>query len=187
MFRWDSSDGLVRRMRYVLHLFLLDSSLTDVRLQNSTLARNAFASHIRAYATHPSTEKSMFNTKALHLGHLAKAFGMREAPGRSAGSQPKKSKSVGRVSTIRTLGRPQSEREQADRAIASLPARATGNRSGGFETGRRHDEERAMGRLREDLMKGPTGDGAGDFQIASVEMLDSLAKAQGAGGSKRKR
>lgn len=110
---------------------------------------------------------------------------MREAP--SAGkskSTGKKTKSVGRVTAGRTLGRPQSAREQADRAIASLPARAS-NGGDGFETGRRHNEERAMKRQKDQMMKGPS-DG-GDYQIASEAMLDSLAKAQGAGGGKRKR
>ena len=44
-------------------------------------ARRAYQSHIRAYATHVSTERSMFDIKALHLGHLAKAFALRDKPG----------------------------------------------------------------------------------------------------------
>ncbi|KZO93101.1 DEAD-domain-containing protein, partial [Calocera viscosa TUFC12733] len=48
--------------------------------ENSALARKAFASHIRAYATHPSEEKHLFHVRNLHLGHLAKAFALREAP-----------------------------------------------------------------------------------------------------------
>ena len=35
---------------------------------------------MRAYATHPSDEKHMFHIRHLHLGHLAKAFALREAP-----------------------------------------------------------------------------------------------------------
>jgi ATP-dependent RNA helicase DDX31/DBP7 len=45
------------------------------------MARRAYQSHIRAYATHVSTEREMFDMKALHLGHLAKAFGLRDKPG----------------------------------------------------------------------------------------------------------
>jgi len=48
--------------------------------QNSELARNAFLSHLRAYATHPANEKHIFHIRHLHLGHLAKAFALREAP-----------------------------------------------------------------------------------------------------------
>ncbi|KAF2688209.1 DEAD-domain-containing protein [Lentithecium fluviatile CBS 122367] len=43
-------------------------------------ARRAFQSHVRAYATHVAAERSYFNIKQLHLGHLAKAFALRERP-----------------------------------------------------------------------------------------------------------
>ena len=45
------------------------------------MARKAYVSHVRAYATHVVKERTMFDVKALHLGHLAKAFGLRERPG----------------------------------------------------------------------------------------------------------
>jgi ATP-dependent RNA helicase DDX31/DBP7 len=45
------------------------------------MARRAFQSHVRAYATHIAAEREMFNIKDLHLGHLAKAFGLRDRPG----------------------------------------------------------------------------------------------------------
>ncbi|KAJ2905471.1 hypothetical protein MKZ38_005347 [Zalerion maritima] len=44
-------------------------------------ARQAFRSHIRAYATHVKAEREFFDMTQLHLGHMAKAFGLREAPG----------------------------------------------------------------------------------------------------------
>ncbi|TIC08494.1 DEAD-domain-containing protein [Wallemia mellicola] len=47
---------------------------------NSQLARQAYLSHIRAYATHPIEERKFFHIKLLHLGHLAKAFALRETP-----------------------------------------------------------------------------------------------------------
>jgi len=46
------------------------------------MARRAYQSHIRAYATHIATERSMFNIKELHLGHLAKSFALRDRPGK---------------------------------------------------------------------------------------------------------
>ena len=46
------------------------------------MARRAFQSHIRAYATHIAAERSMFNIKELHLGHLAKSFALRDRPGK---------------------------------------------------------------------------------------------------------
>ncbi|KAL1311749.1 hypothetical protein AAFC00_001839 [Neodothiora populina] len=44
-------------------------------------ARRAYQSHIRAYATHVAAEREIFNIKTLHLGHLAKAFALRDKPG----------------------------------------------------------------------------------------------------------
>lgn len=44
-------------------------------------ARQAFRSHVRAYATHVREERHCFDITQLHLGHTAKSFGLREAPG----------------------------------------------------------------------------------------------------------
>jgi ATP-dependent RNA helicase DDX31/DBP7 len=44
-------------------------------------ARRAYQSHIRAYTTHVAAERSIFDMKQLHLGHLAKAFALRDKPG----------------------------------------------------------------------------------------------------------
>jgi len=43
-------------------------------------ARRAYQSHVRAYATHVAAERGYFDIKQLHLGHLAKAFALRERP-----------------------------------------------------------------------------------------------------------
>ncbi|KAF2121437.1 ATP-dependent RNA helicase DBP7 [Lophiotrema nucula] len=43
-------------------------------------ARRAYQSHVRAYATHVAPERKYFDIKQLHLGHLAKAFALRERP-----------------------------------------------------------------------------------------------------------
>lgn len=53
-------------------------------------ARRAFQSHIRAYATHVAAERRFFDLRALHLGHLAKAFALRDKPGevRVPGARP---------------------------------------------------------------------------------------------------
>lgn len=45
------------------------------------MARKAFVSHVRAYATHVAREREIFDVKGLHLGHLAKAFALRDRPG----------------------------------------------------------------------------------------------------------
>ncbi|KAH0545519.1 hypothetical protein FGG08_000349 [Glutinoglossum americanum] len=49
--------------------------------KNLEMARRAYQSHIRAYATHVTAERDIFNIKNLHLGHLAKAFALRDKPG----------------------------------------------------------------------------------------------------------
>jgi ATP-dependent RNA helicase DDX31/DBP7 len=49
--------------------------------KNLLLARQAYVSHLRAYTTHKSKEKEIFDFKLLHLGHLAKSFTLRETPG----------------------------------------------------------------------------------------------------------
>lgn len=46
------------------------------------LAKKAFQSQIRAYATHIASERKWFDIKDLHLGHLAKSFGLRDPPGK---------------------------------------------------------------------------------------------------------
>jgi len=49
----------------------------DGRLQ---LARKAYLSFVRAYATHPRSVKPILPFKELHLGHLCKSFALRDAP-----------------------------------------------------------------------------------------------------------
>ncbi len=44
------------------------------------LARSAFTSHVRSYATHGQASSFIFHPKRLHLGHVAKSFALREAP-----------------------------------------------------------------------------------------------------------
>ncbi|ODQ78673.1 hypothetical protein BABINDRAFT_162376 [Babjeviella inositovora NRRL Y-12698] len=53
-------------------------------------AVQGFTSHVRAYATHLGSERDVFNVRTLHLGHLAKAFGLRETPKRLGGAGLKK-------------------------------------------------------------------------------------------------
>ncbi|RUS30275.1 P-loop containing nucleoside triphosphate hydrolase protein [Jimgerdemannia flammicorona] len=55
-----------------------------------TLTRNAYWSSVRAYATHSAAEKHIFHIKKLHLGHLAKAFALREAPSNMHATQSRK-------------------------------------------------------------------------------------------------
>lgn len=54
------------------------------------LAKSAYLSFIRAYATHPAAEKAIFHIKKLHLGHLAATFLLTEAPKSVAYQQQKR-------------------------------------------------------------------------------------------------
>ncbi|KAJ1440154.1 P-loop containing nucleoside triphosphate hydrolase protein [Ochromonadaceae sp. CCMP2298] len=42
--------------------------------------RQAFRSFVRAYATHSVDTRGIFSVQLLHLGHVAKSFGLRESP-----------------------------------------------------------------------------------------------------------
>lgn len=59
---------------------------------NIEMAKTAFSSHVRAYVTHTSSERKCFPVHALQLGHVAKSFGLREAPSGIANSLPRKAK-----------------------------------------------------------------------------------------------
>lgn len=61
------------------------------------LARSGFKSHIRAYATHVKEERVYFDLMALHLGHMAKSFCLREAPGGIGNGIERKASKAGRA------------------------------------------------------------------------------------------
>lgn len=73
------------------------------------MARKAFVSHVRAYATHVAKEREIFDVKELHLGHLAKAFALRERPGhmgRGAGGSEKTAKRSRDITGRMSVGAP---------------------------------------------------------------------------------
>ncbi|KAI2619166.1 DEAD-domain-containing protein [Hypoxylon sp. NC1633] len=58
-------------------------------------ARRGFRSHIRAYATHVRDERVYFDITQLHLGHTAKSFALREAPGGIGGGPSRRTFKAG--------------------------------------------------------------------------------------------
>ncbi|MCL7052245.1 hypothetical protein MKW94_011958 [Papaver nudicaule] len=59
------------------------------------MAKDAFCSWIRAYTAHRGDLKRIFMVKRLHLGHVAKSFGLKDQPsmvGRAFQVQAKKNK-----------------------------------------------------------------------------------------------
>lgn len=69
--KWDV---LVTTWHLTVERWLLEDSV------ELSKAEKAFMSHVRAYATHLNAERKYFNIRGLHLGHLAKSFGLRDPP-----------------------------------------------------------------------------------------------------------
>lgn len=150
-------------------------------VQAAELARKAYLSHMRAYATHPSDEKHIFHIRHLHLGHLAKAFALRESPNavNTKNSQVSggKSKSKGRVS------KPSAVLSKAATAKAVTDGKKTKRERDWDEA---HDGEaekrmkeavRSQGRL---IKKGGkmVSSGTAEFQLASGAALEKLVNGQ---------
>ncbi|KAH9980735.1 P-loop containing nucleoside triphosphate hydrolase protein [Russula compacta] len=73
-------------------------------------ARKAFASHLRAYATHPLDEQHIFHVRHLHLGHLAKSFALREAPSAMMSGHGGRSRSTAAAAKRQAHSRPRSRK-----------------------------------------------------------------------------
>ncbi|GAB5580243.1 probable ATP-dependent RNA helicase DDX31 isoform X5 [Prionailurus iriomotensis] len=68
-------------------------------------AKKALQSFIRAYATYPRELKHIFHVRLLHLGHVAKSFGLRDAPQNLGVSAVKRRKgNLNRVQRVQCLG-----------------------------------------------------------------------------------
>lgn len=106
------------------------------------MARRGFQSHIRAYATHVADERSIFDMKAVHLGHLAKAFGLRDKPGsiRVPGARP------GKVTTAdRKVAERKKARAAKDAASGSGKIREEDKVPEGEMVRKRRARERELG------------------------------------------
>jgi ATP-dependent RNA helicase DDX31/DBP7 len=108
---------------------------------------------MRAYATHPSNEKHIFHVRHLHIGHLAKAFALREAPKAVTGGKKKVA--------------------SASKGHASRPAKSTRMHDGDNAEQRMQDVVRAQGRLSRKGGK-MIRSGTDEFQVASGAALESL-------------
>jgi ATP-dependent RNA helicase DDX31/DBP7 len=108
---------------------------------------------MRAYATHPSNEKHIFHVRHLHIGHLAKAFALREAP--------------------KTITDGRNKVTSTSKGRGSRPAKFTKQHDVGDAEQRMQDIVRAQGRLSKKGGK-MISSGTDEFQIASSAALDSL-------------
>ncbi|KAK7005713.1 RNA helicase [Favolaschia claudopus] len=136
--------------------------------ENAAIARKAFLSHMRAYATHPSAEKHIFHVRNLHLGHLAKSFALRDAP-----------KAVSTAGGSGKTTHKEKERERKPKKTAPHDdVSATKKRARDWEVDHSGEAEKRMqavvrsqGRLTKKggMMR---SSGASEFQIASGAALE---------------
>ncbi|EXJ84568.1 hypothetical protein A1O3_05237 [Capronia epimyces CBS 606.96] len=120
------------------------------------LAKRAFQSHVRAYATHVAAERKWFDIKDLHLGHLAKSFGLRDPPGRvNVVGQGRGRKGP--------AGQADKRRRSSDAGGKSREVELDGNGNGNG------DVDEAARKMREKIRKNNKmmmGGGADEFNIA---------------------
>jgi ATP-dependent RNA helicase DDX31/DBP7 len=171
-----SFERWVLRNKEVCGILYISSHLINYRShsQHLALASQGFSSHVRAYATHPSDEKHIFHIKHLHLGHLAKAFALREPPSSVKGAtkpaavKGRKAASVHSSRTKTSVKGGSSQRKPA--------------KDKDWEEGNNKDVER---RMREAVRaQGRTVKKAGvlmsndtaEFQLASGDALEKLVR-----------
>lgn len=157
-----------------------EARATDVQLaferwvlddaQHAALARKAFSSFVRAYSTHPIEEKRFFHVKSIHLGHLAKAFALREAPNAVSAA----------------VAKPKKEKERKDK-LSNKRKREEGEedepRKGGKETTARNETERRMyeavrkqGRQFKSggALGAFSGNSTGEFHVMDTSALEKM-------------
>ncbi|EXJ55828.1 hypothetical protein A1O7_08759 [Cladophialophora yegresii CBS 114405] len=130
------------------------------------LARRAFQSHIRAYATHTASERKYFDIKELHLGHLCKAFGLRDTPSGMGAGRGKGAAMKGAKRMVTTSGNGEAVRAGAGAGVSG-EKRKRGKDEGVEQTGDVDEAARKMRekiRMNRKMMMG--GGGAGEFNIA---------------------
>ncbi|KAI1413824.1 DEAD-domain-containing protein [Hypoxylon sp. FL1857] len=113
-------------------------------------ARQAFRSHIRAYATHVRDERVYFDITQLHLGHTAKSFALREAPG-----------GIGGGPSRRTIKAGQQKGGKGEKKIAGAGGRGGDDSDG--EGGAGAADEDAARRMRMKMKEVMSA--AGEFNI----------------------
>jgi ATP-dependent RNA helicase DDX31/DBP7 len=116
---------------------------------------------MRAYATHPSDEKHIFHIRHLHIGHLAKAFALREAPKSvtAASDKTKDKKSKGKHAGPNIQRDQRTKKREIDRDQVTEK--------------RMQEAVRSQGRL---FKVGGTmaSTGASEFQITTGEALEKM-------------
>ena len=127
---------------------------------------------MRAYATHPSDEKHMFHIRHLHLGHLAKAFALREAPTALTSKKGSKSKSKHKPATNGASSDRKSQKKRARNADDSDDDQDVADAEKRMEK-----VVRAQGRLTKKGGK-MISSGTDEFQLAGGYDLEKLVAAR---------
>jgi ATP-dependent RNA helicase DDX31/DBP7 len=134
-------------------------ALEDSRILE--MARRAFQSHVRAYATHIAAERHMFNIKDLHLGHLAKAFGLRDRPGSI--NVPGLRLNPGQVRNEREKAR----REKGEKKTEKSNPQFTPNNARDIDLpDKSTEEEEAARKMKMKMRMMKMGGGADEFNLA---------------------
>ena len=128
-------------------------------------------SHMRAYATHPSDEKHMFHIRHLHLGHLAKAFALREAP-TALNAKGSRSHAKGKQKNASSEHRSKSKKKHARDMDDSDDEHDVGDAEKRMEK-----VVRAQGRLTKKGGK-MVSSGTNEFQIAGGYDLEKLVSSR---------
>lgn len=126
---------------------------------------------MRAYATHPSDEKHIFHVRHLHIGHLAKSFALREAPGlitSRSSHLPKKKPPLG----TRKDKKPKSA--TSTRVSKGVREKDWTEEHDKDAESRMREAVRAQGRLSKKKGVLMSYGGMDEFQVASGDMVESL-------------
>ncbi|KAJ2473890.1 ATP-dependent RNA helicase dbp7 [Coemansia sp. RSA 2322] len=125
------SEGVRKATEWQLRAGEVQATLERFVVANPTasgLAKQAYLSSIRAYATHISAERHIFHVRSLHFGHLAKAFALRETPNQVAMGKGNNTKADG-------AKKDKKEKKEKELAIKKKPTFKRGNDISEFAVG----------------------------------------------------
>lgn len=129
------------------------------------MARRAYQSHLRAYATHVAVEREIFNMQELHLGHLAKAFALRDRPGsiKVPGLRPAKMTKADRDVAMRKAKRAERDGTDVNADKAPEGERVRKAKQAARDAPKAEDKDDAARRMKRKMMEHMAG--ASEFNI----------------------
>ncbi|KAJ1814475.1 ATP-dependent RNA helicase dbp7 [Coemansia sp. RSA 2598] len=125
------SEGVRRAAEWQQRAGEIQALLERFAIANITamrLAKQAYLSSIRAYATHSSAEKHIFHVRFLHFGHLAKAFALRETPNQVAMGKGNNQKAT-------DAKKDKKDKREKEQALKKKPRFVRGNEISEFAVG----------------------------------------------------